>query len=439
MFQTVKRKSHPSAWSSLVSRWALGIVLFFFSNLAQAQEALVSFKTWQGNYLVAENGGGGAVNANRTTIGTWEKFVIEQYPLMDGDKIHLRTSGGRYLSSESSGNLLANKTAAGSWETFTLVNHSNPRGRLRANDTVSLRSVHNQYVVAEEDGTASANRSSIGAWEKFVVIAHRLPEISGLSNDALNAIEARKAQFRKATLSNAPSGVYPLPILAYEGVPLKTADIDEAVRQVLNMETGDFRLATLVRVLYLTPNYDQQILPSLRNLNYWLTPGENLYCYWSENHMILWMSSAYLMKQREGWPMDPDLEKRLLNYLNVKLKYGFYEFFSTTYQPFTLAALLNLTDFANDATIKTNGSWSDAHQQRLCGSLFVHEQPRPARRCRDMEIVGQHDLYLWSLANRSQDHPRESDSGGPNDLSVELWGIFSPRCGGRHDLPRRRL
>jgi hypothetical protein len=166
-----------------------------------------------------------------------------------------------------------------------------------------------------------------------------------------NKTEQRKASFRKMTLLNS-EGINSLPILAYEGFKINELDIENALSKMKNEETGDFTLAQLVRMLYFTRQYDQEILPELKALDYWLTKGENQYCYWSENHMILWMSSAYLLKQREGWEMDSSLEKRLRHFLDLKINLGFYEFFSSTYNPFTLAGLLNLADFAKDEDIR---------------------------------------------------------------------------------------
>lgn len=168
----------------------------------------------------------------------------------------------------------------------------------------------------------------------------------------LSAIEVRKAEFRRTAIKNDPGGNYSMVIQAYEGgqIPLKT--LNDAINNLNTSSKGDFRLAQLVRVLFLTDLYDDIILPHLADLDYWLTHGEDQYVYWSENHMILWTSSAYLMKQREGWEMDEYMEKRLHHYLDLKLEYGFYEFFSTDYFRFTLGPLLNLADFAQDRQIR---------------------------------------------------------------------------------------
>ncbi|MCP4131292.1 MAG: hypothetical protein GY754_09955 [bacterium] len=461
-----------------------------FSSSAVAVPTVVSFKSVHGKYLVAEKNGGNTVNANRTRIGSWEKFTLDAPgPVMDGNKIHIRTSSNYYFCAESNGNLVANRRAARSWETFTLINHSNPGGPLRNNDTITLKSCHNKYVVAESNGKANANRTRIGSWERFTVVAHSLPSLDRGNNAALgksssqsstgysgsssravdgntsgtwghgsvthtarttspwwsvdlgaahrvtgvtlwnrtdccssrlanfrveyldangslitywnhsgtagtrtditlpasgvhsvrvrlngtqylslaevqvwgelysmNPTEQRKIDFRDMVLDNNPSGSSPMGILAYEGIPISDADIDGAINSFKTKETGDFRLAQIVRVLCLTDEYDHKLLPALEESDFWLTKGEDLYCLWSENHMILWTSSAYLLKQREGWEMDPTMESRLKHYLDLKLKYGFYEFFSSTYLPFTLGALLNLADFAEDGEIKAKAT-----------------------------------------------------------------------------------
>lgn len=36
----------------------------------------ITLKAHNGQYMVAENGGGGIVNANRSKVGDWEKFVL---------------------------------------------------------------------------------------------------------------------------------------------------------------------------------------------------------------------------------------------------------------------------------------------------------------------------------------------------------------------------
>lgn len=73
----------------------------------------------------------------------------------------------------------------------------------------------------------------------------------------------------------------------------------------------------------------------------------------------MWLSSAHLLKER--YPNHPELNvgdeetllPRLHHYLRQKLDYGFVEFFSTVYLPFTLGGLMNLAEFSLDDTIRS--------------------------------------------------------------------------------------
>lgn len=65
-------------------------------TLVQHGGGLISLRSSNGNYLVAETGGGRECNANRTQIGDWEKFRLEQLP---SGKVALKTLvTGDYVS-----------------------------------------------------------------------------------------------------------------------------------------------------------------------------------------------------------------------------------------------------------------------------------------------------------------------------------------------------
>jgi hypothetical protein len=57
--------------------------------------------------------------------------------------------------------------------------------------------------------------------------------------------------------------------------------------------------------------------------------------YWTENHMILYLSATILLRDRINLDPTDDavihIDVRLRHYLNTKIKYGFYEWFSTLY------------------------------------------------------------------------------------------------------------
>lgn len=116
----------------------------------------------------------------------------------------------------------------------------------------------------------------------------------------------------------------------------------------------DFDIVKLVRVLFFSNGaYDSLIVPALNQFPYWVRKGDTLHGFWSENHMIMWMSSNWLLHERYGRAIDSTLHKRLRHYLELKVRYGFYEFFSSVYAPYCLSGLLNLADFSQDTEIKT--------------------------------------------------------------------------------------
>jgi hypothetical protein len=69
---------------------------------------------------VAEGGGGGAANVNRTAIGPWERLGLIR---LGADKVAIRTDTGHYLVAEDGGGgaLNVNRTAIGPWERFRLL------------------------------------------------------------------------------------------------------------------------------------------------------------------------------------------------------------------------------------------------------------------------------------------------------------------------------
>ncbi len=83
--------------------------------------------------MVAENGGGGNVNANRTSAGPWESFRLlnleGRSDFQTGDRVALQAANGQYMVAEnggggsSSGSVKANRAAVGPWETFIITRH----------------------------------------------------------------------------------------------------------------------------------------------------------------------------------------------------------------------------------------------------------------------------------------------------------------------------
>jgi hypothetical protein len=137
----------------------------------------VNLRTANGNYVVAESGGGGQVNASRTSAGPWETFDVVDLnggSLRDQDPVALETASGLYLQADQGGGgaMIAIGFAPGPWETFTLVDRDRPGGLVQNGDAIALRSSSGYYVSAELGGgdAVNANRTTAGAWETFRIV-----------------------------------------------------------------------------------------------------------------------------------------------------------------------------------------------------------------------------------------------------------------------------
>lgn len=177
--------------------------------------------------------------------------------------------------------------------------------------------------------------------------------ISTIPANAINPeYEARRVDYINYALSHVNSDA--LSIQAAKGVPVDLQQLTDILNNVSTRQTADFDIIKLVRILMFSHGeYDSLILPVLRPIPFWLEKNETVREYWSENHMIMWMASDWLLHEKYGKVIDSTLDKRLRHYLKLKVQYGFYEFNSTTYAPYCLSGLLNLADFSQDAEIKS--------------------------------------------------------------------------------------
>jgi hypothetical protein len=145
-----------------------------------------------------------------------------------------------------------------------------------------------------------------------------------------------------------------------------------------------FRIVVLMRILLFSHNtkssqqkfMNTQIMDKLQSIPFWITPGESTRVYWTENQQSIWLSSAWLLYEYYGIIYDNEtnmeenpgkeqeassssvlsstkLKQRLIHYLQMKVEFGFMEYFSSVYLPYTLSGLLNLVDFCQDEEIRT--------------------------------------------------------------------------------------
>jgi hypothetical protein len=196
---TVNQASAPEAEGKLQS------TVDIQSSSSQPTQALagttykVSFKSSNGKYVVAENGGGREVRADRPAIGPWETFMLTDLnggTLESGNAVNIQAANGMYMVAEGGGGgvVNANRPAAGAWERF-VIKKVKGNGVIRDQDAIALQAANSQYVVAEGGGggVVKANRPAIGPWETFTIIMAAIP---GLPTSVSQATPFFKLQFR---------------------------------------------------------------------------------------------------------------------------------------------------------------------------------------------------------------------------------------------------
>lgn len=143
-------------------------------------------------------------------------------------------------------------------------------------------------------------------------------------------------------------------------------DLDGTLQYVSSeYDCSDFRLVNLIRIIYqygdrIPEDYKAKIENTLFNFRYWWDePGENSMCYWSENHQILFASAEYLVGQKypdmvfanSGMTGKEHVEKarkRILDWMEMRWKYGFIEFYSGVYYKEDIGGMINILDLAQD-------------------------------------------------------------------------------------------
>jgi len=166
--------------------------------------------------------------------------------------------------------------------------------------------------------------------------------------------------------------------LQYVREPEKLIEsIDRIAEQT---DEPDMHAIKLIRFLYLSSgisinssiNIDDKtkarMVSVLSAFPYWShekTPSDVVF--WSENHIMMMLSSAHLMRQyicihdtsnsNKTISQQGMMEEKLLRlYLEGKKKFGLYECLSHVYLPYTISSLLNLYDFSIDRYIQSLAS-----------------------------------------------------------------------------------
>jgi hypothetical protein len=169
---------------------------------------MASFKTANGNYLCAEEGGGREVNATRTAAGGWETFEVVPH---EGG-VAIKASNGQYWCAENGGGgaLNANRDTPGAWERFTVV---------KVDGGVALQSIDGYFVCAEGGGGGQVNvtRTAAGAWETFDA-----PDLAGThggggGGGGTHAADSIQGQLRIEASAFVDDAGLVLPILCHFG------------------------------------------------------------------------------------------------------------------------------------------------------------------------------------------------------------------------------
>lgn len=155
------------------------------------------------------------------------------------------------------------------------------------------------------------------------------------------------------------------------GDPIDEGVVYEALESVnTRQDCADFSAVGLLRILYqfaesphLSPALADAIRHTLLHFKYWIDePSQEMMCFWSENHQILFHSAEYLagqlfadeifpnVGQRGRWHMEK-AKPKILRWIDLKARIGFSEWDSNCYYDEDMAPLLNLADFASDAEI----------------------------------------------------------------------------------------
>ena len=129
-----------------------------------------------GQFVAAENGGGGDVNANRPVASTWETFGLTDLnggDLTSGDLVTLTSNDGHFVCAEGGGGGVVNatRTTALDWETFT-IQKVGGGGVIHPGDQIALATkTKGLYVSALNGGGGGlvADRTAVQGWEAFVL------------------------------------------------------------------------------------------------------------------------------------------------------------------------------------------------------------------------------------------------------------------------------
>ena len=121
----------------------------------------IALRTVHGRYVRAGNSGEGWRVNQQTSIGSWERFVVE----CDSAQASLRSAHGRYVrAGDTNGYAVDQQTYSGPWEQLTPV--------LQDDGTWAFSTVHDRFLRAggSNQSWTLDQQTYVGPWEKFTVV-----------------------------------------------------------------------------------------------------------------------------------------------------------------------------------------------------------------------------------------------------------------------------
>ncbi|MBQ6036778.1 MAG: hypothetical protein IJL43_05640, partial [Lachnospiraceae bacterium] len=149
------------------------------------------------------------------------------------------------------------------------------------------------------------------------------------------------------------------------------------------VDCAEFEICGFIRYLKLVKVDDDLAARAkevLLNYRYWQTePGLDSMCFWSENHALMYYSCQLLVGQMypDEWFPEAQMTGRELaaigrrntkEWLEDVLKTGFEEFLSAVYLNVSLAALLNVIDYADE----TLSAMAEEAADQMMDKLAIH-------------------------------------------------------------------
>jgi hypothetical protein len=177
--------------------FAAGFFVFPKPALADYNDGCqIAFRASNGQYVVAEDEGGGDINANRDAIGSWETFTLFQSPW--GGYFIRTVNGSTFWQADNGGggDLRAVTTNNGTWEHFEIVDAGGGQ--------VAFRTWDGHYAKAAYVGGAwvAADGTDIGSYESFTPVMLSCSSASYVSQSVPTTMTAGQSTAVSVTMTN---------------------------------------------------------------------------------------------------------------------------------------------------------------------------------------------------------------------------------------------